>query len=225
MASESRQSSADGVHFVYFGDPMCSWCYGFAPIMKAVAQHFADRVPLKVVLGGLRAGNTQAMRDQDRDYIRNAWTRVHEASGQPFDFSFFDRESFTYDTEPACRAVVAMRHLAPEQTLEFKSQISTAFYANGRDTTDGAVLCDIAEEAGHDRAAFKAHLADPDIRNETFRDFLFAQQSGVQGFPCLVIGTEDQGYALITSGFRPLDGLIEAIETWLKQSGQPTAAE
>ncbi|MEL7304072.1 MAG: hypothetical protein AAGJ53_10305 [Pseudomonadota bacterium] len=54
--------AADQVHFVYFGDPMCSWCYGFAPTMKAVADHFAGRVPLRVVLGGLRAGNTQALR-------------------------------------------------------------------------------------------------------------------------------------------------------------------
>ncbi len=224
-ASSSGGPSADQTHFVYFGDPMCSWCYGFAPTMKAVKTHFEGRVPVRVVLGGLRAGNTQPMRDQDRDYIRNAWTRVREASGQEFDFSFFDRDSFTYDTEPACRAVVAMRHLAPDQALDFKTRISTAFYAEGRDTTDGDVLIDLAEDAGHDRAAFKALFENPEIRNETVRDFQFAQQSGVQGFPCLVIGNEANGYALITNGFRPLEGLIPAVETWLSQSGSPRAAE
>ena len=63
--------------------------------------------------GGLRAGNTQAMREKDRDYIRGAWTNVGQASGQPFDFSFFEREEFIYDTEPACRAVVTMRTRSP----------------------------------------------------------------------------------------------------------------
>jgi putative protein-disulfide isomerase len=86
---------------------MCSWCYGFAPVIPAIADHFGARLPVRLVMGGLRAGNTRPMRSQDKDYIRDAWTRVNAASGQSFDFAFFDRDGFVYDTEPACRAVVA----------------------------------------------------------------------------------------------------------------------
>ena len=93
---------------VYFADPMCSWCYGFAPVVAAVEQQFRGRLPLRLVMGGLRAGQTRPMRDADKEYIRDAWTRVNAASGQPFDFAFFEREGFVYDTEPACRAVVTM---------------------------------------------------------------------------------------------------------------------
>ena len=96
-------------HFVYFADPMCSWCYGFSPVITTLAERFSGRLPVRLVMGGLRAGNTRPMRPQDKDYIRGAWTRVGEASGQPFDFAFFEREGFIYDTEPACRAVVTMR--------------------------------------------------------------------------------------------------------------------
>ena len=85
---------------------MCSWCYGFAPVIAALAERFEDRLPLQIVMGGLRAGNAEPMRAEDKDYIRGAWTQVDAATGQPFDMSFFDRESFVYDTEPACRAVV-----------------------------------------------------------------------------------------------------------------------
>jgi len=35
--------------------------------------------------------------------------RVRDASGQPFDFDFFARERFVYDTEAAARAAVVMR--------------------------------------------------------------------------------------------------------------------
>ena len=78
-----------------------------------MAERFKDRMPLKLVMGGLRAGNTAPMRPEDKDYIKGAWIRVNAASGQPFNFAFFDREGFVYDTEPACRAVVTARRLQP----------------------------------------------------------------------------------------------------------------
>ena len=43
-------------HLLYFADPMCSWCYGFAPVIHTLSEHFTDRLPLRLVMGGLRAG-------------------------------------------------------------------------------------------------------------------------------------------------------------------------
>lgn len=206
-------------HFLYFADPMCSWCYGFAPVIAELERQFAGRLPVRIVVGGLRAGNTRAMRQEDKDYIRDAWTRVAAASGQSFDHSFFDRDGFVYDTEPACRAVVTMRRRAPQKALAMKAAISSAFYAGNRDTTDNAVLADIAVTLGEDRSAFFAELLSPEARNETAADFQFAQQAGVRGFPCLLAGTETAGYSLVTNGYRALGGLPEAIEAWLAKQG------
>jgi putative protein-disulfide isomerase len=226
--SDAHHAAGDGgspeaLHFIYFADPMCSWCYGFAPVIATLAQRFEGRLPLKIVMGGLRAGNTTPMTEKDREYIRGAWTRVGEASGQPFDFSFFDREHFVYDTEPACRAVVTMRRLAPEKALQFKARVSRAFYGENKDTTDAKVLAGLAAEFGCDPEQFELEMLSAEARNETFRDFLTSQQAGVQGFPLLAAGTEAGGYALVTSGFRPLDGLPEAIDSWLA-AGAPVHA-
>lgn len=221
--SSADGASREGLHFIYFADPMCSWCYGFAPVIRTLADRFEGRLPVRMVMGGLRAGNTTAMTEKDREYIRGAWTRVGEASGQPFDFTFFDREHFVYDTEPACRAVVTMRRLAPENALAFKARVSRAFYGENRDTTDVKVLAALAPEFGIDAERFELEMLSADARNETFRDFLTSQQAGVQGFPLLAAGTEAGGYALVTSGFRPLDGLPEAIESWL-DAGAPIKA-
>ncbi len=208
-------------YFLYVADPMCSWCYAFAPVVTALEQHFRGRLGMRLVMGGLRAGNTQAMRPQDKDYIRNAWTRVNAASGQPFDFSFFDRDGFVYDTEPACRAVVTMRGRDPSRALALMSRIQTAFYAENRDVTSADVLADLAADEGQDRAAFFEALMSPDLRNETFRDFLRAKEMGIEGYPALLVGGVAGGYALVTHGYRPLDGMPEAIEDWLTK--QPAA--
>jgi putative protein-disulfide isomerase len=218
------EDSKSRKRLVYFADPMCSWCYGFAPAITAIAERFEDRMPLQLVMGGLRAGNTVAMRPEDKDTIRDAWTRVGAATGQPFDFSFLDREGFVYDTEPACRAVVTARRLLPRLALPFMARIQQAFYAEGRDMTSAEEIADVADEAGFDRGEFSDAFLAPDTRNETFRDFLAAQELGIRGFPTLIAGSEDKGYALVTNGYRPLDDLLDPLERWWAAGAPVTAA-
>ena len=218
------EDSKSRKRLVYFADPMCSWCYGFSPVIAAIAERFEDRMPLQLVMGGLRAGNTVAMRPEDKDTIRDAWTRVGAATGQPFDFSFLDREGFVYDTEPACRAVVTARRLLPRLALPFMARISQAFYAEGRDTTSAEEIAAVADEAGFDRGEFTAAFLSADTRNETFRDFLTAQELGIRGFPTLIAGSEDKGYALVTNGYRPLEDLLDPLERWWAAGAPVTAA-
>jgi len=209
---------------VYFADPMCSWCYGFSPVITALAERFEGRMGLQLVMGGLRAGNTAAMRPEDKAYIREAWTRVGAASGQPFDMSFFDREGFVYDTEPACRAVVTARRLLPRMALPFMQRISRAFYAENRDMTAREEIAAVAEEAGLDHDEFEASFLAADTRNETFRDFLTAQELGIRGFPTLIAGTEKKGFALVTNGYRPLEDLLDPLERWWAAGAPVTKA-
>ena len=212
------------MEMIYVADPMCSWCYGFAPVIGALADRFEDELPLRLMMGGLRAGNTEVMGAADKDYVRQAWTRVGAATGQPFDMSFFAREDFTYDTEPACRAVVAVRRLQPTFALPFMARLQQAFYAENRDLTSASEICCLAEEAGLARQRFAETFAEPATRNETFRDFLIAQELGICGFPTLIAGSRSKGYALVTNGYRPLEDLLEPLERWLAAGAPVTAS-
>ena len=211
--------------FVYIADPMCSWCYGFAPVIAELAERFRDQLGLQIIMGGLRAGNTEPMTPKDKDYIRGAWTKVGEATGQPFDPSFFDRDTFIYDTEPACRAVVTARRLQPNMALPMMARVSRAFYAEARDMTAVDEIADVADEAGFDRATFTAAFTSPETQNETFRDFLIAQELGIRGFPTLIAGSEGTGYALITNGYRPLEDLAGPIDRWLAAGAPVTKVQ
>jgi putative protein-disulfide isomerase len=209
---------------VYFADPMCSWCYGFSSVIAALAEKFEAELPLHVVMGGLRAGNAEPMTDKDKAYIRKAWEEVGAATGEPFNAAFFERATFTYDTEPACRAVVTARRLLPKMALPFKARVSRAFYAENRDMTAPEEIFDVAEEAGFDRAAFSAAFNDPETHNETFRDFLTAQELGIRGFPTVIAGNNEKGYALLTNGYRAYDDLAGPLEQWLAAGAPITAA-
>jgi putative protein-disulfide isomerase len=49
------------VELVYVGHPMCSWCWGFAPVLERLID--ALRVPIAVIVGGLRPGPAAAPLD------------------------------------------------------------------------------------------------------------------------------------------------------------------
>jgi putative protein-disulfide isomerase len=208
-------------HLLYVADPMCSWCYGFAPVVEAIADHFGERLPIQLMMGGLRAGNTKPFTLEDKQTIGGHWRKVEGATGQKFDFAGMEaRQGWVYDTEPACRAVVTMRLLNPGMALAYKARIQRAFYAEARDTAAEAVLADIAAEAGVDREMFFAELVSQEARRETQRDFLAAQKAGIRGFPTLLAGDGEGRYIIVTNGYRPLDGLPEALEKWLDAADQ-----
>ncbi|WP_297913121.1 DsbA family protein [Thiomonas sp.] len=215
---------SEGPHLVYFADPMCSWCWGFSPVIEAIGERFGEQLPIRLVLGGLRPGTVEPMDDQERTETRGHWRHVHEASGQPFDWSFFDREGFVYDTEPASRAVVLMRRRGPAEALAGLRRLQRAFYAEGRDVTDLDQLAELAGELDFEPREFRAGLDDVTLLHETRADFELAAQSGVRGFPTLIAGSGGaRDYVLLTHGFQPAQRVLPALEQWLSSTLGRTA--
>jgi putative protein-disulfide isomerase len=206
----------DRPHLIYFADPMCSWCWGFAPVIAAITHAFADSLPIRLVLGGLRPGTTEPLDETRKASLREHWTHVHEASGQPFDLDFFTREHFIYDTDPACRAVAALRHAGMPIALAALHRLQEAFYARNQDVKDLAVQTEIAVALGQDADTFRAAVTSEAIRQETWRDYALSQNTGVTGFPTLIAGTgQDNQYAMVTKGFERGERILPALGRWL----------
>jgi putative protein-disulfide isomerase len=199
--------------FVYVADPMCSWCYGFAPELQALRERF-PRVPLHVVTGGLRAFNTQRMDAQQKDFLRHHWDEVGRRSGQPFSYALLERDDFVYDTEPACRAVVAVREHDARLALPMLHAVQRAFYAGGLDVTRGEVLADVygelcaREVTDFDPTAFHAAWSSEEMRQATRRDFETVHDWGIRGFPTLIAVRDEQAH-LIAPGYLRAADLIE----------------
>jgi putative protein-disulfide isomerase len=194
------------MQLLYFADPLCSWCYGFGPELS----RFLERQPetqLDLVMGGLRAGNSEVMSEAFRDMLRGHWKHVADASGLPFSGEILARPEFVYDTEPPCRGVVTARNIDVELAFPFFKAVQTGFYRDGREVTRALVLADIAAETGYDRAEFLGALESVEMREATRNDFAMAQSLGVNGFPTLAAAKGPQLY-LVTSGF-VRDGVLD----------------
>jgi putative protein-disulfide isomerase len=207
----------DGPHLIYFADPMCSWCYGFSPVVADIRRTFGRALPIRLVMGGLRPGTEEPMTQEAKDSLAGHWHHVHEATGLPFDRSAIDREGFLYDTDPGARAVVRMRREDPEKALTYLGRLQAAFYGEGKDVTDFEVLADLAAEYGVDRDAFRADLDTDELKRETWGDYGLSQRAGVTGFPTLVAGPGPDGaYGVVTRGFAPGDQVIGVLQRWLE---------
>ncbi len=205
-----------GSHLLYIADPMCSWCWGFSPVVDSVRGHFGSQLPVQLLLGGLRPWTTEHMHTASKSEIKEHWKHVHQATGQPFDYAFFDREGFVYDTEPASRAVVSVRHLEPDLVFDFLKRVQEAFYAMNKDVANPEVLANIAAGSGLDREAFAAEFVKEETVAETWNDFELSRRLGVTGFPTLLAGSDEDGYEIITAGYRPWEAVREKIDSWKK---------
>jgi putative protein-disulfide isomerase len=206
----------DEPHLIYFADPMCSWCYGFSPVIADIRRAFGRGLPVRLVMGGLRPGTQQPMTDAAKAEIAGHWRHVNEASGLPFDPAVMAREGFVYDTDPAARAVVVARRQDPELALAYLARAQAAFYAQNRDVTSPEVLADLAAELGLDRAAFLETWASEDAKQETWRDYAISQQAGVTGFPTLVAGPNGRGaFDVVTRGYAPGAQVVAVLQDWI----------
>lgn len=169
-------------------------------------------------MGGLRAGNTQVMDEAQKEYILGHWRHVHEASGQPFDFAFSMPPGFVYDTEPACRAVVAAGEISPESQFGYLKALQGAFYARNRDITDPEVAAALAAEQGLDHRKFSLLLDSAAAREKTAQGFVNTAGLGVNGFPTL-LGQDAAGYTRLLTGYRSYRDLKPVLETWLAGGG------
>jgi putative protein-disulfide isomerase len=212
---------------IYVGDPMCSWCYGFAPSKRKLEEQCAGRAVTTLVVGGLHIDWTEPQDEQRKKFLDEHWREIGERSGQPFKFDILERDGFVYNTEPACRATVTAREMDGNGVaLNFFSHLQSAFYAENQDVTQEDVLVDLATDFGLDKTEFAKLFPSDELKQKTMQDFQFSQRLGVSGFPTVVVN-DTNGYAYLTVGYQPYENLQPIIEAWLSDQlpQDQTAAE
>jgi len=195
---------------------MCSWCWGFAPVIDAIKQAYAKHFQVALILGGLRPGTTEPMTAALRAEILHHWHAVQRRTGQPFTFEDAMPEGFVYDTEPPSRAVVAVAAINPDETLAYFKSVQAAFYTHRQDVTQAETLAALAEAHHIPAPQFLERFHAAEVKTKTQEHFRHTQQAGVRGFPTLVL-QDASGPTLLTHGYRPFEELQPQIEAWLRQ--------
>lgn len=197
---------------------MCSWCWGFAPVLDRLRKRFG--IPIRVVNGGLRPGPHAQLLDPEMvSYLTGAWSKVEEATGQPFDPTWLAKRlegpPWKFDSELPAIAVTVMRRHSPEDALNFFCDLQHAFYARGVDLTEPAAYRPLLARYPVDADRLHSELLTPEAQRAAWEDFQEARTMGVFGFPSLFIRQNGQ-LAAVARGYQPFEQTAEVAAVHLK---------
>ena len=189
---------------IFVIDPMCSWCWGFHPVIKELREkHFSNYI-FSLVVGGLRTKGQMTWNEQSRGYLAQNWNAVTQKTQQTFNFELLNKEHFDYDTYPACKAIVCVRELWGEvMAFEYLEKLQEAFYVKSEDTTSLDVLLNYVEDKEKFLEFYKSQRAELLMQH----DFSKARSMGANAFPS-VVKIDKAGHMCCVQGYKSLEEVL-----------------
>lgn len=207
-----RTSSSESVLY-YIHDPMCSWCWGFKPVLRQLTQQLPEDVRLEYVLGGLAADTDQPMPAEMQQRIAATWKHIQQAiPGTEFNFDFWTKCQPRRSTYIACRAVIVAQQLQSDQGLAMLDAIQRAYYLQARNPSDANTLISLAEQLGLDTEQFEQQLNAEPTQQALQRQIDFSRGIGADSFPSLYL-LHKQHYHPIVLDYNHADLILEHINS------------
>ena len=174
----------------YVHDPMCSWCWGYVPVLKELLERLPDGIRVQRLLGGLAPDTTVPMPVALRQTIEATWRRIQETiPGTAFNYDFWTRCTPRRSTFPACRAVIAARMQGAAFDARMTGAIQLAYYTQARNPSDEGTLVELAGELGLDAHAFVNALRSEPVQQQLQAEIERSRQLHATSFPSLVLTT------------------------------------
>ena len=196
----------------YVHDPMCSWCYGFAPTLNQLLERIPEQIRVERLLGGLAADSDLPMAVEIRDGLQQAWRRIEERiPGIRFNFDFWARCEPRRSTYRACRAVIAARDQDRAFDRTMTAAVQRAYYREARNPSDRGTLIALAVEIGVEPLCFAAALDAPQTQDRLDLEIAHARSIGVDSFPSLVLDDDGSRWR-IPVDYTDADTMLKTIE-------------
>lgn len=170
-----------GRELIYGYDPICGWCYGAAPAVRAAAEI----VPVRLVMAGLVTGERVGPAAAMEGYVRGASERLRAVTGRAPSAAFFEwmrSPGAVADSGPPAVAVDTVRRARPEAALAFAQAVTEAHYADGMDPNDPDAYAPMLAE--HAPGVTLPDLHDPVRQNAAFAE---GRMMGIASFPTFAL--------------------------------------
>lgn len=178
---------------VYGFDPLCGWCHGLVPAMRALHDARPD-LPVRLVMAGLVSGARVGPYAAAEGYIRGASERLRQVTGRTASEAFFDlirRPGVLGDSGPPCVAIAAVGEADPGREVEFAHAVIEAHFEDGADLGDPATYPPLCGRMGLLWPA-------PDLRDPLLAEAAWAEGRalGISSFPTLAVPGPEGGRVL-----------------------------
>ena len=167
---------------------MCSWCWGFVPVLKRLLENLPADIRVRRLLGGLAVDSDQPMPVDLQQAIEATWRRIQKSiPGTQFNFDFWTRCAPRRSTWPACRAVIAARMQGDEFDVQMTRAVQHAYYTQARNPSDDSTLIELADELGLDTQVFAEALVSEAVQQQLLAEIELSRQLHATGYPSLIL--------------------------------------
>ncbi len=199
------------MRFIYVVDPMCAWCYGFAPELAAFLKQHPE-IKVDWIMGGLAPDNDQPMDESLRTAIASYWQQIEQRTQVSFNHDYWQLNTPYRSTYPACRAVIAAETLSPNSAEQMVKAIQSAYYQKAQNPSLQQTLVECAVDIGLDAAEFEKVLLSAETESQLQQHLGLVQQLRVSGFPALFYVNDNNEAFALALGFCELGDLEERFD-------------
>jgi putative protein-disulfide isomerase len=196
----------------YTLDPMCSWCYGFAPTWKKLLNNLPSHIKVEYIHGGLARHSDDPMPQEMQDMLQKTWREIEQKVGAKFNYDFWTVCKPRRSTYLACQACVSARVQGKE--YEMIQEIQKAYYQNASNPSDKDTLELCASNIGLDVEKFSHDLQSQEIVDLFKEDLKKRRKFGMNSFPSLLLKSNDE-YFKINVDFENHETILEQINSCL----------
>ncbi len=197
----------------YVADPMCSWCWGFHPVLKKVKDAVPDDLSPIYVMGGLARDTDEPMPDAVRAHIQHAWREVATRTGAHFNWDFWKMCKPRRCTYPSCRAFYAAQKQRAGTAMY--EAIQRAYYQEARNPSDVEILVALAGEIGLDTDLFACDLSSPEIEQQMQDGFNLRRLMNANQFPSLVV-RDEASVIFVARGYADAETVLARLHAALR---------
>jgi len=197
----------------YVHDPMCSWCWGFAPVLADLLKQLPQEIEVKRLLGGLAVDTSEPMPEAMQNMLQDTWRRIEQKiPGTHFNFDFWVNCQPRRSTYPSCRAVIAARQQGEVFDELMTKAIQQAYYRQARNPSDDETLIALAVETGLDEARFRLDFVAPSTQQQLLDEIELSRELYAESFPALVFrqGTSNRSVPIDYLDATPMLEVIDS---------------
>lgn len=210
-------------------DVMCPWCYIGKRRLEAALDEVRSEMDVEVRWRPYQLDPTLPKQGKDRQqYLEDkfggaagaeqAYAAVRAAGVEehiPFAFDKIEVSANTLDAHRLIRWAGSLGLTTQQQVVDL---LFKAYFEDGKNIGDDAVLLEVAEQAGLEMPVVERLLAGDADRDTVAAEIDQSRQMGVTGVPCFII---DMKYAVV--GAQSAEALADAMRKVVQEKAKQAA--
>ena len=194
---------------------MCSWCYGFKPVLESLHKKLNTSIEIEYLLGGLAKDSDLPMTEIMQNQIKENWRTIEiTIPGIEFNYNFWTECIARRSTYPSCRAILATIKQNINLEKEMLKLIQQAYYLEAKNPSDYNVLYELSRKLDLDKKQFINDIHSDEINIELMSQIQRSREIGADSFPSLFLKIDDT-YQPVALDYNNADTIIDHIKSFI----------